>query len=208
MQTKSRAIIFVQIMAIVASIVLLSIGLSVDAQTKLPSKTPAGSSLEKRIAQRKAERKIKLDEPNTIRLQSTCVQAQTKIRQLRDNYVVISDKRSEVYRKVDAKLWFVVGSLRYIDKDTFKLEQQRIELLKQVKINEASLSEFRLTLDDMANMNCKADVVGFKSLLETSKLYNAQIRTQSDSIRTLVLDQIVPTLSSHAEDLKPKQSTQ
>lgn len=208
MQTKSKIITFGKILVLFLSLALLSISNKVEAQTKLPAKTPAGSSIEQRIAQRKVERQIKLDEPNTLRLQSTCVQAQTKIRQLRDNYVVISDKRSEIYRKVDAKLWFVIGGLRYIDTDTFKLEQQRIDLLKQVKANEAALSEFRLTLDDMANMNCKADVVGFKSLLETAKLYNSQIRSQSNSIRTLVLDEIVPTLSAHAEALKPKQSTQ
>lgn len=179
----------------------------VDAQ-KAPANTPAGSSIEQRVNQRKQERKIKLDETNKARIEGVCVNTQTKIRILRDQYVQVADKRSEVYRKVDARLWVLIGSLKYINKDTFKLEQQRSELLKQVKAYENSVAQFRQTLEDAADINCKADPAGFKALIETARLYNSQIRTQADSIRKYVTDQIKPTITAHADALKPNTSTE
>ena len=179
----------------------------VGAQTT-PSPTKSGSSLEQRIKQRKAERKIKLDLDNTERIQGTCVNTQTIIRQLRDQYVEVAKNRSDVYRRADAKLWVTIGSLKFIDKDTFKLEQQRLSFVKQVNAFEASVNEFRQSLDDMTAMNCKADANGFMSLLETARLYNTRIRTQSDGIKNDVINLIRPTLTNHANELKPNQSTQ
>jgi len=195
------------VIGFVLAMFLASLGLftvSVGAQAD----TPSGSTIEQRVNQRKQERKIALDENNKKRLESVCVNTQTKIRILRDEYVKVSDKRSEVYRKIDARLWVLIGSLKYINKDTFKLEQQRSEFLKQVKAYENSVSQFRQTLEDAAAINCKADPEGFKALIDTARLYNTQIRTQANGIRQYVTDQIKPTVTAHADALKPKTSTE
>lgn len=195
------------VLGFILAMFVAAIGLS-TLSASAQSDTPAGSSIQQRVNQRKQERKIALDENNKKRLESVCVNSQTKIRILRDEYVKVSDKRSEVYRKVDARLWVVIGSLKYVNKDTFKLEQQRSELLKQVKAYENSVSQFRQTLEDAAAINCKADAEGFKALIETAKLYNTQIRTQANGIRQYVTDQIKPTITAQANALKPKTSTE
>lgn len=195
------------VLGFILAMFVAAVGLS-TLSASAQSDTPAGSSIQQRVSQRKQERKIALDENNKKRLESVCVNSQTKIRILRDEYVKVSDKRSEVYRKVDARLWVLIGSLKYINKDTFKLEQQRSELLKQVKAYENSVSQFRQTLEDAAAINCKADAEGFKALVETAKLYNTQIRTQANGIRQYVTDQIKPTITAQANALKPKTSTE
>lgn len=195
------------VLGFILAMFVAAIGLS-TLSASAQSDTPAGSSIQQRVNQRKQERKIALDENNKKRLESVCVNSQTKIRILRDEYVKVSDKRSEVYRKVDARLWVVIGSLKYVNKDTFKLEQQRSELLKQVKAYENSVSQFRQTLEDAVAINCKADAEGFKALIETAKLYNTQIRTQANGIRQYVTDQIKPTITAQANALKPKTSTE
>lgn len=198
------------VFSVLIAVILLGLALfvsRVNAQTA-PANTAAGSSIEQRVNQRKQERQVKLDETNSKRLESVCVNTQTKVRILRDEYVKVADKRSEIYRKVDARLWVLIGSLKYINKDTFKLEQQRSELLKQVNAYENSVTQFRQTLEDTAAVNCKADPAGFKALIETARLYNSQIRTQANSIRQYVTDQIKPTVTAHANDLKPKTSTE
>ncbi|MBW3569213.1 hypothetical protein KY385_03745 [Candidatus Parcubacteria bacterium] len=180
-------------------------GSIVNAQSA-PEPTKPGSSLKQRVAQRKAERKIKLDERTTKRLEDSCVRAQTKLRQVRDEYVSIFDKRSEIYRKVDAKLWVAIGSLKYVNKDTFKLEQQRAEFVRQVNGFESTAGEFRQTLDDMVSINCAADVVGFKAFVETARLYNTQIRTRSNGITDHVVNEVKPLLTGHASELRPRAS--
>lgn len=171
-----------------------------------PEPTKPGSSLSQRVAQRKKERKIKLDKRDTMRLEQSCVGAQTKLRQLRDEYVSVLDRRQEIYRKVDAKLWVAIGDLKYINKDTFKLEQQRAELLRQVNGFEKAGNEFQQTLDDLSTMNCAADVIGFKAMIDTARLYNTQLKTRANGITDQVVNNIKPVISSHASELRPRAS--
>lgn len=185
----------------------LSFSLNVSAQ-EAPKATNAGASTEERVAQRKAERNITLDQQKTKRIESTCNDAQTKIRQARNSYVTVFDKRSEVYRKVDAKLWVAIGNLKLINKDTFKLEEKRSEYTRQVNEYEATAKEFQLVIDDIANVNCKADPPGFMALIETARLYNSEIKLRVDGIKDHVVNQIKPELSSHANEIRPKASQQ
>lgn len=171
-----------------------------------PANTAPGSTLDQRVAQRKKERQIKLDDINKTRLQAQCVYAQGALRTLTDSYSKASDNRDKVYRGIDAKLWIIIGSLKLINKDTFKLEQQRQDYLKRVLAFENQSTQFQQTINDMLAMNCKADPNGFKALLETARLYNAQIRSSFISIRSYLIDQVQQTISQQADDLKLKTS--
>lgn len=197
--------IHILIIAVFACLFLMAA--TAGAQTP-PADAPAGSSLEQRVAQRKKERAVALDQNTTERLQNRCTDAQGKIRSIRGSYTTSSNKRNDVYKDIDAKLWIIIGSLKLIDKDTFTLEQQRLELLKQIKAFDNASVQMRQTLDDITAINCKADPAGFKSLLETAKIYNSQVRSSFVSIKTYIVDQIKPTLSSLANDLKIKASTE
>jgi hypothetical protein len=186
--------------------ILLVVAVFLSATVSAQAPTKPGSSLEQRVAQRKAERKIKLDEKSVKRLERSCVSAQTNLRQLRDEYVSVFDKRKEVYRKVDAKLWVAIGNLKYVNKDTFRLEQQRAQFLKQANAFDASADEFKQALDDISTMNCAADVVGFKAMVETTRLYNTKLRNQANGITNHVVNNIKPVLSNHANELRPRTS--
>lgn len=197
---------YIFILAFLASLLFFS-NVDLSAQTA-PADAPAGSSLEQRVEQRKKERAITLDEKASDRIVDRCVNAQGKIRSIRGTYTGASNNRTNVYKDVDAKLWIIIGSLKLIDKDTFKLEQQRLDLLKQINAFDNSAAQLRQTLDDLAAMNCKADPVGFKALLDTSRLYNAQVRSSFITIRSQIIDHIKPTLSEYADELKIKASSE
>lgn len=175
---------------------------------KSPADTAPGSSLEQRIAQRKKERGIKLNTNSKSRLQSQCTFTQGKLRTISDSYNTSSDSRDKVYRSIDAKLWVIIGSLKLINKDTFKLEQQRTEYAKRIQAFENQSSEFRQSINDIMAMNCKADPVGFMALVGTARLYNAQVRSSFISIKSYLVDQIQPTITQQANDLKLKTSTE
>ncbi len=68
----------------------------------------------------------------------------------------------------------------------------------------ATAANYQQTLDDMVVINCKADIIGFKALLETSRIYLVQLREQSNNIRTHIVDDIKPILKAQAADLQPK----
>lgn len=171
-----------------------------------PKDTKSGSSLKQRITQRKNERQVKLDQVDRVRLEASCQISQSKIRDLRDQYVPIADRRSKTYNQIDAKLWVVIGGLKYIEFDTFALERQRDQLLKKINNYENLYKMFNEALDDAVNINCKADVVGFKALVETARIYNVKIRDQVNDITTYTNDQVRKTLTSITETLKVRAS--
>lgn len=183
----------------VISLVLLSANVSAITQ---PKDTKPGSSLKQRIEQRKNERSIKLSQVERDRLVGVCSVSQTNIRKLRDGYVPVADKRSKAYNQVDAKLWVIIGGLKYIEYDTFSLEQQRSKFVDQVNRYEKLYKLFHETLDDAVNMNCKSDVAGFQAMVETSRIYNVQIRDQLNDITKFTNDQIRKNLSGIAENLR------
>lgn len=203
----NKEYIFIAIGILLISCIAFSLNAKTDAQTA-PANPKPGSSLGQRIAQRKKERNIKLDEKSANRLEDRCVRTQNKIRAIRASYSEATDSRNNAYRKIDAKLWMVIGSLKLINQDTFKLEQQRSQLATKAKVFDNSATQLGQALDDAVAMNCAADVVGFKALIETARLYNAQVHSSFGDIRTFVIDQLQPTLTQYANDLKLKPSTE
>lgn len=167
--------------------------------------TPApGSAIAQRLEQRKKERNIQLDERATKRLIERCVSAQSNIRASQQRLTKLFIDRSKTYEQIDGKIWVTIGQLKLAQKDTFELEKNRSLLAEKTLNAKATAANYQQTLDDMVVINCKADVVGFKALLDTSRLYLVQLREQSNNIRTHIVDDIKPILTAQAADLQPK----
>lgn len=177
------------------------------AMAQVPPASPsAGAAFEQRLDQRKKERNIKLDALAQKRLASQCTAAQSTVRSSQQKLAQLFTDRSKTYRQIDGKLWVTIGQLKLAEKDTFSLEQKRAAYAKKVGAVEASAADFQQTLDDIVVVNCKADVTGFKALVDTARLYLSQVRAQSADLRKYVLDDIKPTLNTHITDLQPKST--
>lgn len=187
------------VIALTASLPLLFAGL-VSAQT--PPANPAnGSTAAQRLEQRKAERKIVLEDKDQKRLLQVCTNVQAKISQLRRSTTPAFTERGKLYQRIDANLWVVIGQLKLAEKDTFELEKDRAALAAKTATFQTTLKNYQEVLDDMAVINCQADVVGFKALLETARLYFADLRTQSANIKAQVVDTIKKRLNDHISEL-------
>lgn len=197
---------------IIYKIVLIALALcfiftGVTMAISQPKVTKPGSTLASRIAQRKNERALKLDEDTFDRIVSRCSRSQNDIRTTRDSYVSVDSNRTRTYNQVDAKLWYLIGGLKYIEVDTFKLQQQRSAFVTKVDNYNSLYKEFRQSLSDAVDMNCQADPTGFEALLETARIYNIEIRNQLNDITKYVNDTIQPTLSNYSDNLKVKASS-
>lgn len=176
--------------------------------TAAPADTPAGSTIEQRVKQRVQEQKIKLTAKEILRYKSRCVATQTTVRDLQNKLGPIINNRQTVYKKIDAKLWIVIGQLKLAEKDTFNLEAQRAEYAKRVTAYNNTLNQYKQTIDDIVVMNCQADLNGFIALVKTAREYHASLRTQSDDISAYVVDTVKKTLSDFTTELQPKTSTE
>ncbi len=172
-----------------------------------PASPAPGSTVVQRLEQRKKERAITLDEATQKRLGNQCLSTQSKIRISQQTLTQLFADRAKTNRQVDGKLWVSIGQLKLAEKDTFDLEQKRAKLAEKSATVENTASNFQQTLDDIVVLNCKADVVGFKALLDTSRLYLSQVRDQSADTRNYILNDIKPALATHAKELQPNAPT-
>lgn len=202
-----KSIIKIAALAIVLILAAAFIPAKVNSQAA-PAATPAGSTFEQRLVQRKAERNLTLDDKTQKRLTAQCVRAQGKVRSLQQQATPALTKRTKVNEQVDAKIWVMIGKLKIAQKDTFNLEKQRIALAEKSAVFQSTSKLYQQTLDDLVVVNCQADTVGFKSLLETARIYRGQLRDQSADIKNYVVNEIKPALSAFAADLQVKPATE
>lgn len=167
--------------------------LLVNAQTA-PKNPPSGGTFEERLVQRKDERKVQLDERQQRRLMQRCTKSQQKVRSLQQSTSRVADERESVYEDINGKLLVTIGRLKLAEVDTFGLEQQHETYIDKVDGFNTIMDFYQQTLDDIAVINCQSDVVGFKALVDTARIYHKDLRARSADIRAYVIDQIKPNL--------------
>lgn len=198
--------------ALIASVILLvtatlSTQLAFVHAASEPASPPAGSTLEARVEQRKTEQQVELDTKTTKRIQEQCKVAQPKISQVVDKTDTLITNRVATYQRIDGTLLVAIGKLKLAEKDTFTLEQNRNEFLNKVGVFKTNMIEYRQALDDMVVMNCQADVVGFKAMLETARAYNQRLKEQSEDISLFLVDTVKPVIDDFATQLEPKSES-
>lgn len=181
-----------------------AIGISTAATP--PAVAPPGSTLDQRVAQRKAEQAITLAKPDSDRIVNSCVAAQAKLRAIQTAEVPILDNRTTVYGKIDAKLWIAVGQLKLAGKDSFPLERQHQAYVDKTANFQLLATNYKQAIDDAIVMNCKADPVGFKSMVETIRAYYGLLQAQSKDSRDYMVNTVKTSLNGYIADLQPKSS--
>lgn len=194
------SIVFVLLMALV-----IFVAPNVWAQ---PDDAPIGSTLEQRVNQRKAEQKTNLTPKEVTKYQSICVKSQAAVRDLQTVLGTNISKRVDVYNKVDAKLLIIAGQLRLAGKDTKNLEAARTEYANKVISVTNAMNQYRVTLDDLVTIDCKADINGFIALVTTARQYHQSIRQQANDIKAYVEGTIKKSLDSHVKELQPKSNAE
>ena len=192
----------------ISSYIITFIFLSTGLTYAMPSDAAPGSTLEQRVAQRTAEQNLNLSQKEITRYTSKCVGTQSVLREMQNKLGGIIDNRLDVYAKVDAKLWIIIGQLKLAEKDTFKLESQRAELANKVSKYGGTLNQYRQAIDDIVVVNCAADIKGFMSLVATARQYHESIRAQSGDIANFVVNDIKSTLNGFVTELQTKPSTE
>ena len=191
-----------------ASIVLLAMILVVAtpgiAHAAVPANPPAGGTLQQRIALRKNEFKVILEPKDEQRLKSRCNSIQSIFRDAQQALPAKVDNYQQKYLSIDAKLLLAIGKLKLADRDTLELEKQRTALASRVTVLDTTLTNYRQSIDDVVIMNCEADLVGFKSMIEATRAYHDTVRIQTSGIRIYLVDTIKSTLTGHITALQPK----
>lgn len=171
-----------------------------------PANPPADGTLEQRVQQRKQERAVSVDQKEQSRLSSRCVKAQSELRSIQQKAASIAEDRAKTYHKIDAELWIIIGQLKLAEKETSKLEQKRSQLAQKIAAFRTTGNNYRQALDDTVLINCQADVLGFKAMLDTTRIYHKQWHELTINIKNLITNDVKTVLSAHVKDLQGTQS--
>ncbi|MBA3758252.1 hypothetical protein H0X10_01300 [Candidatus Saccharibacteria bacterium] len=170
----------------------------------IPSDPPAGSSLQQRIDFRKNELKLVVDPKDEQRLKTRCIAIQALYRNFQQELSPKVTNHQNKYQSIDAKLYLAIGKLKLAQRDTLELEKQRTALAAKVAALDIVFTNYSQSIDDVVVMNCQADLIGFKSLVQTSRGYHDAVRLQTSDIKNYVVDTIKATLAGHTTALQPK----
>ena len=186
-----------------ALLILIALPETVGA---IPADPPAGGSLQQRIDFRKNELKLVIDPKDEQRLKTRCIAVQALYRNFQQELSPKVTNHQNKYQSIDAKLYLAIGKLKLAERDTLELEKQRTALAAKVAELDIVFTNYRQSIDDVVVMNCQADLVGFKSLIQTSRGYHDAVRLQTSDIKSYVVDTIKATLAGHTTALQPKSS--
>lgn len=155
-----------------------------------PVTPESGSSIDERIELRKSDRSVSLDEAEERRLERRCTQSQSTVRQLQNSKAQMLNNRADVYNRISGKTWLGIGGIRLADGDVFALKRHALNLDDKVEDFNSNASLFNQTIRDILQMNCEADVEGFKALVETAQEYDRLLLSLANDIRSLVNNDI------------------
>lgn len=154
-------------------------------------KTPA-----ERVAAYKTKLAPKLTATQEASLKIKCKPSQGISKVLAAKVVAGDTARVKVYEDITKKLTAITTGLKDADIDTKELVTQQANLAELITTYKKSVKEYTTTLADLNQLDCVADLVGYKATLETARTSRAVVAKDALAVRTYVTDTIKPALKA------------
>lgn len=170
-----------------------------EPQTQSQNENSA-SDREKRLEEYKGKTKNRISIAEQNRIRSVCVASQVKIKALTSRVNNFSSRRTKVYEEIKNKTTDFVDELKLTTADTTKLDAAIIELTTMSGKFSQDLDIYQITLTDLYQMDCSKDPVAFKSAVDVARTERNNLNTQSNEIKTFVVEAVVPLLQQASTD--------
>lgn len=181
---------------------LVFVGGSVFAQAA--SSVSVSSSMEERIAQSKATLKLQLSTAQNQKIAQKCSAAQTIIKNVEASYKISADKRQQVYTDLSTQITTDIRKLQSQGEDIISLKAAQEQFDASISYYLADTSTYKTALDDIVNMDCAKDPLGFESVLTNARQIKTKLAADAAQIKksrdvlVQVLAQTAKTLNSTA----------
>lgn len=166
--------------------------------TATEEQKPDPAALKARLEERKAALKTRLTAAKLARLKTRCKPAQSSISNIRGRIKGLETSRANVYENLLDRLNKLNERLKTHDVDTAAFEAQLTELHTLIDTFSADLDAYKLTVGDLADMDCASDPTAFQASLEAARTARTKAADSAKAVRTYLSETIKPTL----KDLK------
>jgi len=148
-----------------------------------PADPQATTTIEQRIAQRKAAARIQQSSARVEQLVAKCTLAQNAIGQLRTKDTKVRVTRNQAYTGLANRLNAVVINLGNQGVNASELFAKQKQFNESINKYLATSMEYKTAVDDLVNMDCKADTNGFESTLATVRSLRTQLAAEAGAIK-------------------------
>lgn len=201
MKTKKRNLFLHAPIATLSGLVLaggvvLAVNSPGTVTTSSPIVTPpdpqSTTTIEQRIAQRKAAAKPQQTAARAAQITSKCSLAQSAVGQLRTKDTKARVARNQAYTTLATRLNNIVinlGNQGFNASDLFAKQKQFNDAINKYLV---TAMDYKTAVDDLVNMDCKADPAGFDATLSLVRSHRAQLATDGAAIKS----QLKPLIDS------------
>ncbi len=162
-----------------------------------------------RLEGRKAALKTRIDAVKQARIKNRCEASQGKLSSISGRIKGLETSRTQVYANLSDRLTKLNDRLKGANVDTAELEAQITQLNTLIDAFNANLEAYRLSVSDIAEMDCAVDPVSFQASLESARTARAETADSATAIRTYLTETIKPSLAElKASFAKNKEANQ
>lgn len=163
-------------------------------------------ALQERIAKRKTELKIRLSVAEKTKLQNKCKAAQGLVSSVTGRVKGVETSRTQVHSNMTDRLADLSEKLKNKGADTTALDAAIAELKAKIETFNTDLAAYKLSVSDLAEMDCKTDPDGFKASLQASRTAQETVSKDAKAIRAYVNDTIKPLLKTIRAELEANKT--
>lgn len=182
--------------AAVSGASVLAVNSSGSVTTASPIVSPADpqatTTIEQRVSQRKAAVRLQPNAARTAQISSKCSLAQSAVGQLRTKDTKVRVQRNQAYTTLAGRLNNVVINLGNQGVNASDLHAKQRQFNAAVNKYLVTAMDYKTAVDDLVNMDCRADTSGFEATLLTVR----SLRTQLAQDAAAIKDQLPPLINS------------
>lgn len=134
-------------------------------------------------------------------IRNSCKGAQNVLGRLNQNANQVKTVRENAYSSISDKLTRLSAKLTEAGIDSSSLDEVTSAMNDEVDIFLATLEEYLIILDDLANMDCESDPEAFKAALTAAKQQRVTLISSSQGLRNYFNSVIKPELTNLRQEL-------
>lgn len=152
------------------------------------------TTLAQRVENYKTKQAIKLTVLEQNRLKLRCKAGQVITKTLSTKIAQNDTARVKVYGEITTNLKKITARLEDANVDTTDLSAEQTKLADLIKTYNTDATNYKNVLADLGDVDCVADPVAYKAVLESARTDRATVSKDALAIRAYITDTIKTTL--------------
>jgi hypothetical protein len=170
---------------IVITVVTLAGSSAVAAANNATQTTSQPSTAAERITERKNTLKLQISTAQSQKIVSKCAAAQKLIKSITAEDNNSANKRKLVYTNISTRLAKVIDGLNKQSIESTQLKTLQAQFNDTANQYLIDASTYKMTMEDLSEMNCSADPAGFMATLTSARQLRVKLASEVGQVASV-----------------------